>query len=379
MTGRPVTIAVVYSHLLNVGGIETHLLSLLRHHDQARYRWCILAPTSPEFAAQAQALGAHVVSWRPTNALDARALTSLVRLLRGQHTSLVHPHNPLAALYGRLAAWWLRLPTVVTVHLPLDDLLSRPHARTRSLYRWVERVLNYGFTHRLIYVSPRLGQAAAAASLAPRARVRVIENGIDLSLYSQTTARQSIRQAFHLSGETPVLCCVARLEAQKGIDLLLEALSLLNADTCDWQLWLVGDGQERAGLEAQSRRLGLKARVKFLGYRSDVPNLLQAADVFVLPSRFEAMPIALLEAMAAGLPSVVTDVGENAHLVESGLTGIVAPPTNVPDLARALRELLTSAELRQRMGQAARRKAQAYGDEHMAEQTYAVYDSLLHS
>jgi len=378
MTGRQATITVIYSHPLHVGGIETHLLSLLRHHDPARYRWCIMAPTSPEFAAQAQALGAHVVSWRPTNALDARALTSLVRLLRGQHTSLVHPHSPLAALYGRLAARWLRLPAVVTVHLALDDLLSRPNARTRSLYRWVERVLNYGFTHRLIYVSPRLGRAAVEASLAPRARVRVIENGIDLSLYSQTTARQSIRQAFHLSSETLVLCCVARLEAQKGIDLLLDALSLINADSCDWQLWLVGDGHERPLLEAQARRLGLEARVKFLGYRSDVPCLLQAADVFVLPSRFEAMSIALLEAMAAGLPSVVTNVGENAHSVESGLTGTVVPPENVHDLARGLGELLTNPELRQRMGQAARRKAHAYSDQHMAEQTYAVYDSLLH-
>lgn len=376
----PITVAFLYEPLLHVGGIETHLLSLLRYGDPARCRWLIIAPVSSLFRAQADAFGAQVIPWRPAHQLDVAALVRLVWLLRSHPVSLVHAHSPRAALLGRIAARLLGLPAVVTVHLPPYEYVYGPGLRARCqrwFYRCAERILNHALTDRLIYVSSRLGREAVDGGLAPRRRTLVIENGIDLSPFVDCERGQSVREELGASPAATVLCCVGRLAEQKSIDVLLEALHVLEPQRRDLRLWLVGDGPQRAALETQARRLGLDATVQFLGFRSDVPRLLLASDLFVLPSRYEAMPMAVLEAMAAGLPCVVTDVGDNALLVENGVSGRVVPSEDVPALAGTLRDLIQDPAARRTMGDAAKRKAQHYRVERMVARTLAVYEQVL--
>ena len=370
-------IALIYAYPLHIGGVETHLLTLLHHADRSRYRWLVVAAASPEFTSRARAQGAQVIPWRPASALDVVALMRLVRLLRAQGVDLLHLHGPRTIPFGRIAASLLQVPVVVTVHLPSYVFAYGDRMRARFkrwCYRRVERVWNYRFIGRLIYVSSSICQDALASGVASRGQVTVIENGVDPRLSAEDDHRGRVREALAVPPEAKVICCVARLDEQKGIDILLEAMLLLQPDRLELRLWLLGDGPRRAELQAQARRLG--ASVQFLGFRHDVPDLLKASDIFVLPSRYEAMSLAVLEAMAVGLPSVVSDVGENARLIEDGMSGRVVPPTDPVALAAALRQLLDDPALCRRMGQMARRQVASYSDLRMAQRTQEVYEAL---
>jgi glycosyltransferase involved in cell wall biosynthesis len=367
---------------LHVGGVETHLLSLLRHSDPSLYNWLVIASTSPDFATRANALGAQVLAWKPRHVFDAAALLRLVRLIRLHGVDLLHVHSPRASAFGRLAGRVLGLPVVVTVHLPPYYYVYGQNTFTRCkrwLYQKVEQLLNHRWTDYLIYVSSRVCREALGKGLAPRSRTTIIPNGIDLTHYVTGGDRQALRNIFGTPAQATVMCCVGRLDAQKGIDVLLEAVHLLEAKGSSPQLWLVGDGPQRAELEARSGELGLMGSVRFLGFRDDVPQLLQASDVFVLPSRFEAMPFTILEAMASGLPCVVTDVGDNAELVEDGVIGKVVPCEDPQALADAINQLALSPARRLAMGEAARQKAQHYSAEQTVARILAVYDIVLKS
>jgi len=156
----------------------------------------------------------------------------------------------------------------------------------------------------------------------------------------------------------PELLAVARLVHQKGLDLLIRALASLRDPACaDWRLVLVGDGPERSALTALAVREGVADRVVFEGFQTDPVRFMARASVFVLPSRFEGMPNALLEAMAAGLPVVVSDASPGPlEMVDPGVHGLVVPSENVEALAEALGRLMVDSELRERLGRAARQR-----------------------
>lgn len=370
-----IVVAVLYSHGLHIGGVETHLLSLLRQPDLAQYRWLILAPTSPDFAGQARP--ARTVAWAAPHACDPRALINLVRLLRREGVQLVHAHNPRAALYGGLAARWLGLPMLVTVHLPAYYWM-RGQTRWARFRRWVYQQMDKGLyrwlTDQVIYVSKQVYLEAHHMGLVTPTRTRVIPNGIETqpAMHNGPATGALIPK---VTPGVPVLCCVGRLETQKGIDVLLAALGQVR--TRNWRLWLVGDGSQRESLQAQARHHGLENHIDFLGFRTDVAALLRASDIFVLPSRYEAMSLALLEALAAGCACVVTEVGENATVIETEVNGLVIPPENPARLATALERLFVDASLRRRLGQAAQQTAMLFDAERMGHQLQAVYALLL--
>ena len=157
------------------------------------------------------------------------------------------------------------------------------------------------------------------------------------------------------AGERQGFVTVARLVPQKGIDVLIGALAQTAGPACGWMQTLVGDGPEREALELQVRQADLQKRVRFLGFRPDPQTFLLQASVFVLPSRFEGMPNALLEAMAAGLAVVVTDASPGPlEVVKHGVNGLVVPSDDPSALAAALDQLAADPGLRERLGVAAR-------------------------
>jgi glycosyltransferase involved in cell wall biosynthesis len=171
-----------------------------------------------------------------------------------------------------------------------------------------------------------------------------------------------------------VVLTVARLDEQKGHCYLLEAA----AQVPEAQFVLAGDGPLRASLEAQARSLGVEDRVKFLGYRSDIADLLADCDVFVLPSLYEGLPLSILEAMSAGKPVIATHIGGTDEAVIAGETGLLVPPADSAALAAAIRSLLTDRPLAQRLATAGRaRVAQEFSAAKMVQQVIAVYDELL--
>jgi len=375
-------IAIVYDRELDVGGVESHLLSLFRHIDQQSYKYCVIAPASARFQAKGNALGVNFIPLPPFRPVDLGAVHLLRRAFQKQAVALVHVHSPTAAIPARAAARLLGLATVVTVHLPAIHYYGqRPTMRAafgRSLYINIDRLMNYTMTDRLVYVSEQVCRECIELKLTPPNRSQVIPNGIALEKFTGDDSRRAIRQAVGVPDTARVITFVGRLDYQKGLDILLEALATLKEQFGSYMyVWLVGGGPLADNLMRQASSTGLSEVVRFAGYQEGVSNYLLASDLFVLPSRFEAMPIVILEALAAGLPCVVTDVGDNARLVENELQGLVVKPNDVPALANALRRLFENDELRIEMGIRARQKALRFDERQMTKQVELLYDELL--
>jgi len=171
-----------------------------------------------------------------------------------------------------------------------------------------------------------------------------------------------------------VVLTLARLDRQKGLRYLIEAA----AHVPDAIFAIAGEGPDRAELESLAKSTGVADRVRFLGFRSDVPDLLAACDLFVLPSLFEGLPLSVVEAMAAGKPVVATRVGGTDEAVEHGVTGLLVPAEDATALASAIREVLSSGALAARMGAAgADRALREFGAAAMAGSTMGIYEEVL--
>jgi glycosyltransferase involved in cell wall biosynthesis len=237
--------------------------------------------------------------------------------------------------------------------------------------------LNDTFTDRLVYVSNRAYQEALADRSTPAQRSVVIPNGIDLTKFQQPYVSAHLREQHATPEDALVLTYLGRLDEQKGVDDLLQALAMLEPEPETKILaWIIGSGPEREKLHSLGQTLGIGEMVRFIGHQENVADLLQASDLFVLPSHSEGMSIALLEALAAGLPCVVTDVGDNALVVADGVQGRVVPPGQPQAIAQAIQALVRDGGLRRRMGEQAREKALEYSDVSMAQQVEALYGQL---
>jgi glycosyltransferase involved in cell wall biosynthesis len=366
-------IGVLAGSSYEIGGVENHIISLCS--TLKRFHFVVFGPFN--FIGTLTSLklaNVETAEWSLGTPWDVFAALHLLRMLWFYKPALLHIHDPRSGAVGRMIAKVLNIPVVYTVHLPSYYYVTGLKQR---LYQLIERLLNKGFTDRIIYVSHSAYDEAIRDRIASKQQSLVIENGIDLRAYTKPVDCAAVRKALNVPVEVAVFCFVGRFTEQKGIDVLLHAVTEIQNQHTVFRVWLVGDGPLRAELEEWVAKENLSSIVQFLGYRSDIPAILQASDVFVLPSRYEAMPISLLEAMAAGLPCVVTNVGDNAKVVEDGITGIVVPPENPEALATALRKMLAEPEMRRAMGEAARKKAQQYSVERMAARIAEVYEELL--
>jgi glycosyltransferase involved in cell wall biosynthesis len=294
-------------------------------------------------------------------------VAQFARLLRVERPAIVHAHLswPLACRYELLGAILASVPGIIATEHLFSDV---PWRRSRLIQR-----LMCTRVDRYIAVSEDLARQLRERLRFPARKVSVIHNGIPLARYSRQ-ADASLRAALAGPGERSLVMTVARLAEQKGQSLLFAALqSLPNTFAV-----LVGDGPDRAQLERQACELGLQERVKFLGQRADIPELLACCDVAVLPSRFEGLPLAALEAMAAGKPVVATNVGGTSEAIQDGETGLLVPPGDPIALANAIRAVLGNPALAQRLATAAQaRVAQRFSVEVMAEQVTNLYDQVL--
>jgi glycosyltransferase involved in cell wall biosynthesis len=279
---------------------------------------------------------------------DLRGFVELYRLLRQQRPDVLHASSSKAGVIGRLAALAARVPVrIFTVH----GWAFTAHSGTASaLYRWADRIAGRATT-ATICVSQRERADGLRARTCRADRTVVIPNGIEVDAYPQAPLERAV----------PRLISVGRLAAPKDWSTLLSALTRLDSEAFA-ELAIVGEGPEREQIEDELARHSLGGRVRLLGQRDDVPRLLADADVFLLASRSEGLPLSVIEAMAAGLPVVASDVGGLRELVLEDETGALVPPGDPAALAEALRPLLADRELRRRLGTAGRERAKALFD-----------------
>lgn len=332
------------------GGAERHLVEMWRRLDRGRFdvRIAVLKREGA-FTPLVEAVGLPVHDLRvgrriydPSGVAGLWRLVSLVRAFRPDviHGYLFGP-NLFAALAGRLC----RVPVVCVAKRNVDAFESPRQVAVQRL------------AHRLATHVTAVSREVAASSVAlgvPAGRVTVIENGVDVARFDGTTRREPLPGLEGVPPGVPLVGSVGCLAPRKDYGTLLEALARL-AGTHEFRCVIAGDGPERAALEARAAGLGVAGRVTFLGERPDVDRLLPAFDVFVLSSREEGIPNALLEAMAAARPCVATRVGGNAEVLEHGRTGWLVPARDPAALAAALGEALADPGGAARRGAAARR------------------------
>jgi len=347
--GQPVRVAqVIWS--LGLGGAEQVVIRLAAGLDRTRFEpiVCCLDELGP-FAQAAQQAGVEVVALGKRGPLDVRVLSRLGRLLRRRQVQVVHTHLWGADFWGRLAARAVGTGTIVSTAHNVDTWKRGYHlAIDRCLARW---------TTRLVAVSNQVREFYEVHGVGP-GRWQVIYNGVE-EAPSRPRGRVAAFRDLGIRPEDAVVALVGRLVPAKAPGVFLEAVAEAARALPSLRALVVGDGPLRAELEEKVRRLGLAGRVVLAGLRQDVPGLLAGVDVLAFSSEREGLSMAMLEAMAAGVPVVATRVGGTPELIESGVTGILVPPADPRALADGLLAVLRSPGLAEDIRRAARERVRA--------------------
>jgi glycosyltransferase involved in cell wall biosynthesis len=356
-----------------LGGAEEAMLALIARVDRQRWSPSLVLTDTParaDLERRAVELGVptRVIPSMPLGARGATRVGTFASELRRERPAIFHAHLswPLAAKYALASAALARVPAIIATVQLFPDFA--PGRSTRAQQRLLGR-----FVDRYIAVSAQIATRLRQAFGWPEPKVDVIRNGVDVSRF-RVARNPELRRLLGGPESEPIIVCVARLHEQKGLDVLLEAAALVPRG----RFVLVGDGPERPALERQAAALGVAERVSFLGVRHDVPELVAAADVFVLPSVYEGTSLALLEAMASGAPIVATHIGGTDELVRPNESALLVPPRDPRALADALRRLLGDPGLGQLLGRAARARAER--DFSLAEavsRVTGVYEEVL--
>jgi glycosyltransferase involved in cell wall biosynthesis len=244
---------------------------------------------------------------------------------------------------------------------------GKHYSRQRS--RWLGR-LSAIAARQFFCVSSDIGTTVVEYGIASRKKVSVVPNGINVAAFADRSAREPIRHTLGIAMDAPVVGTVGRLSEIKSQDLLIRAFAQLHLPNADPHLLVVGDGAQREPLTTLARDLGLDKRIHFAGYQPDPAPFLAAMDIFALTSRSEGMPLAVLEAWAAGLPVVASRVGGMPELIEDGHTGVLFDYPDQGALVSHLQRLLCDRVRAERIGRAGQQLVRERFDVSIMAETY---------
>lgn len=353
---------------LNIGGAEKVLVQQLRHLDRSRFTPTVacLYDGNGAVGQEIRALGIPVIDLGMTAKWRWDAFARLYQLLRRERPSILHTSLFHANISGRLMGRLAGVPIIICS----EHTIAMESEWRYRLNHWTS-----GLVDRVTTVSETMRQFCLTHIGLPTEKVSLIYNGVEFSTQPQSTQAQA-RAELGLPANGTILGAVSRFDPVKGVNYLLEALARLHQP--EVQLVLIGGGVQRPELEAMAQKLGIAGRVHWAGFRSNIPGLLPALDIFVQPSVYEGLPMSVLEAMAAGLPVVATAVGGTPEIVSDGVTGCLVPPRDPAALVQAIQTLISQPELRDRMGQAGlERVRQEFSVQQMVQRTEALYEELL--
>ncbi len=332
----------------------------------------------PERLAE-KGIRAEIIPFRKT--YDLAAAGRLARFIRRERIEVLHSHSMLTNILSRTAGRLARVPvSVSTEHLTMELARGgRGKSRAARLKAAYYRRLD-NFTSRwndtVIAVSGAVRDDLLEQGMDPE-RVKVIENGIEIPPLNPAAGLQ-VREELEIGEDVPVIGTVGRLSPQKDYPTLLRAAAEVSA-ACPEALFLIlGEGDLRTDLENLAAELGIGERVKFLGYRNNVMEIVAAFDIFALSSLWEGLPLAVLEAMALARPVAATAVPGTVEALVEGETGYAVPLGGHSALAERIITLIRKPELARRMGEAGRRRAEdRFSRERMVDDHEALYGRLL--
>lgn len=307
---------------------------------------------------------------------DALAVGRLIQFMRRGRFTIVHTHSSKAGILGRWAAKLAGVPIIVhTVHGWGHH--DRQHPLVRQIYIWLEK-LTLPITTQLIVVSPRDADKGLRDGIGTPQTYVVIRSGIELDRFGHPQrARPQVRAELGLPPDAPVVGTVTRLSPQKAPLDFVQAAGLIARKRPDAWFVLVGDGLLRPQVEALARQLKIADRLILTGLRRDVPELMNAFDMFALASLWEGLPRVLPQAMATGLPIVATAIDGNAEAISDGVNGLLVPPGKPAALAQQVLNLLENPRLANTLAQAGRQRVNEFSAAKMVADIATLYQGLM--
>ena len=369
---------VVYlSTGLTYGGAERQLVRLATCLKARGWEVRVVSLTPPKaYVEDLERAGIPVLSLGIRRKLpDPRPALQFVRLLRKWRPQIVHSHMVHANILARVARIFAPVPVLISTAHSIDERGRRGSGRLRTFL--------YRITDPLCDLTTQVTQAGldryVRIGAAPQHKIRYYPNGVDTERFCPNfEVRVKLRKELGL-GEAFVWLAVGRFDPPKDYPTMLRAFSVVAQRYPNARLLIAGDGPLKPSMSVLARELGIARCVPFLGIRRDVPELMNAADAYVMSSAWEGMPMVLLEAHASGLPVVATNVGGNREVVLPEKTGFLVPPKNPEALAEAMLRLMAlPEEERRRMGEAARQHIEAnFSLDRVVDQWEALYRELL--
>jgi glycosyltransferase involved in cell wall biosynthesis len=374
---KPIILYAIGS--LSLGGAEKQMALLIRHLDQMNFN-CHLFALEP-FGPLNNYLRTTNVTiydggyfseklWITKIFLLIRAQLRLLRLIREVRPDIIHAYLPLTNFMASFAGRILNVPMVITCKRALGTHQDRSRG-------WrIFDIASFRLSHWVTVNSKAVGEDTIKRDMGNTSKIHLIYNGLELENFTPPNSnKRAIREALEIDPDKKIMITVANLIPYKGHIELLESAAVVTKNHPDSFFLLVGEDRGiRENLEDLSRELGIMQNVIFMGQRNDIPRLLAASDISVLPSHEEGFSNVILESMAAGLPVVAACVGGNPEAIVNGETGWLVPPKNPEKLALKIIDLLHDPEKAKKWGEAGRRRVkQNFSFERMVTEFIELY------
>lgn len=372
---RPHVLFVIDA-LLAMGGTERVLLKMIRLLPKDRFRCSLVAFKGDETAIRAAEIDCpfHLLPLQKTFDLNALRVARRLRgLIREEHVDIVHTFFETSDLWAGPIARLSGHPVLISSRRDMGIARSLKHSIGYKLVR--------NMYDAVLAVSPQVRNYSIECDGVKPAKARTLFNGIDVEEFIPVECREAKRRKLEIPESTPVVITVANIRRIKGLDVMVEAAFQVRQRYPEVLFLIAGkelEAEYARALQSRITQLGLEKNIRFLGARSDVFALLAMSDVFCLPSRSEGFSNALIEAMAAGLPSVATDVGGNREVLEDGQSGFIVGSEDAQALAQRLTTLLEDSALARFMGKRAQTVARdRFTVQAMMKGLVEIYDELL--
>jgi len=369
--GNPIRVMQIIDSM-NLGGAEVLLRDLTRGLLARGYQVSARYSTPGPLAEEFREMGVPVKRLQRHGRIDPFLLWKMWREIYGEQPDVVHTHLFKSDFHGRLAARIAGVPVVVSTLHNCDNWAENPiMGKTYGL--------TIHFASKFIAVSEEVRQHAIRYFGVMPDRIQTIPNATPLERFADARSLgPAIRQEFDIPANAPLVGIVARMTEQKDHYNFLQATLKIVEKVPSTRFLIVGDGPLRSNLVGLATSLGLSESVIFTGIRKDIPAIYGALDVLVFSSKWEGLPVALLEGMAVGIPVVSTNVGGVPEVLDHEHTGLLVPPSDSDALAQACLVLIENPSLRQQMAKAAIKKVQAYYSiDAMVDATSELYEELL--
>ncbi len=358
-----------------VGGAEIFWLNVLQKLDRTRFNpiTCCISDKGV-IGERIEDMGFEVIALHRMKGkgFDIRAVRDIKKIIVQRQIHIVHMHLYHAGMYGRIAV--MLLPTAVRPKCVLhaQNVYSKVKPHRVMINRLLAR-----HTGAVIAVSEAVKKDVLKYDRVQPEKISVIPNCIDFERMQVGLTSEEARERLGLPKAGLLLGNVARLVEAKGQSYLIKAVSILNKEGIDAKAALIGGGRLEGALKEHARSFGVEDKIIFMGERHDIPFLYKAMDIFVMPSLWEGAPLSLLDAMAAGLPSVVTSVGGMPEQLDNGSCGVIVPPGDSAALARAISGLVSDERrMKEYSAKCARRAREFYGSEGVAGKVEEIYTGL---